>query len=146
MSLVRPHPILSSCGSNPFECHKASIVVKMFSGRYLTDHLQRHWTSNRDGFCLLPACRDLNILGDLQHLLLTCRSLDKSRKNLLLVASKISAEHPYLYEIIHGALSSQNPLLLMQLLLDSSTVQYVIEAVQVYGNFVRDRLLCFGQT
>ena len=56
MSLIRTHPIWSSCGPNPFECHKAVITTRMLSGRYLTDKLQRHWTHNKAGACLLPGC------------------------------------------------------------------------------------------
>ena len=50
MSLMHPHPLLSSCGSKPFEVHKAVTVARMLSGRYLTDKLQRHRTVNRDGY------------------------------------------------------------------------------------------------
>ena len=39
MSLMHPHPLWSSCGSNPFEIHKAITAAKMLSGRYLTDTL-----------------------------------------------------------------------------------------------------------
>ena len=40
MSLAKPHPIWVSCGSNPFECHKAVTAARMLSGRYFTDNLQ----------------------------------------------------------------------------------------------------------
>ena len=40
MSLRQPHSLWSSCGSNPFECHKAVTAARMLSGRYLTDKLQ----------------------------------------------------------------------------------------------------------
>jgi hypothetical protein len=56
MSLRQPHPLWSSCGSNPFECHKAVTAARMLSGRYLTDKLQRHWTQNKPRSCLLPTC------------------------------------------------------------------------------------------
>ena len=69
MSLARPHPIWTSCGSNPFECHKASLASRMLSGRYLTDKLQRHWTVNKAGLCLLPTCSP-PAEGSLDHLLL----------------------------------------------------------------------------
>ena len=42
MSLSSPHPILTSCGSNPFESHKAVLACRMLSGKYLIDRLQRH--------------------------------------------------------------------------------------------------------
>ena len=38
-SLVRPHPLLSTPGSNPHEVSKAVVQCKMKSGRYRTSHL-----------------------------------------------------------------------------------------------------------
>ena len=115
-------------------------------GRYLTDRLQRHWSSNRGRFCLLPACPDLHIEGDLQHFLLSCRSLHQTQERLLHLASRVSVEHPSLHEILNFAFSSPDPSFLIQLLLDSSSVPSVIKAVQVYGLIVRDRLLYLGRT
>ena len=74
MSLVKPHPIWTSCGSNPFEVNKAVIQARMLSGRYITDQLARHWTSNSAGFCTLPNC-SMNTYGSLEHLLLVCPAL-----------------------------------------------------------------------
>ena len=37
MSLTHPHPIWTSCGASPFECHKDGITCRMLSGKYLTD-------------------------------------------------------------------------------------------------------------
>ena len=74
MSLSRPHPIWSSCCSNPFVVHKAETSARMLSGRYLTDKLQRHWTSNQVGECLLPRCNPPSA-GTLEHLLLFCPAL-----------------------------------------------------------------------
>ena len=42
MSLTRPHPIWSTCGSNPYEINKAVVQARMLSGRYVTDQLARH--------------------------------------------------------------------------------------------------------
>ena len=46
MSLTTPHLIWSTCGSNPYEVHKAVIQAKIISGRYVTDKLSRYWTQN----------------------------------------------------------------------------------------------------
>ena len=68
MCLTKPHPIWYSCGSNPFECHKAVIAAMMVSGRYLTDRLQRPWsTNNKEGLCLLPTCCLSQASGTLEH-------------------------------------------------------------------------------
>ena len=40
MSLTNPHPIWTSCNSNPWQVHKAVTACRMLSGRYLTDQLQ----------------------------------------------------------------------------------------------------------
>ena len=75
MSLTKPHLLWTSCGSSSFETHKALITAKMLAGRYLTDSLQRHWTDNKAGVCLLPACKPLQVQGTLVHILLYCASL-----------------------------------------------------------------------
>ena len=52
LSLTKPHPLWSTCGSNPYEIHKAVVQARMLSGKYITDKLPRHcfkWTDNRNG-------------------------------------------------------------------------------------------------
>ena len=56
MSLIRPHPIWTTCGSNPYEVNKAVIQARMLSGRYITDKLACHWTRNTTGTCQLEGC------------------------------------------------------------------------------------------
>ena len=87
MSLTRPHPIWTACGSNPFECHKSVITCRMLSGRYLTDRLQRHWTQNKSGKCLLPNCLP-EAEGSLEHLLLHCPALSHTRSGVLAFTGK----------------------------------------------------------
>ena len=100
MSLTRPHPIWTACGSNPFECHKAVITSRMLSGRYLTDRLQRHWTQNKSGKCLLPNCLPA-AEGSLEHLLLFCPALSTTRSKLLSLCAKTATEDDKLSEIIN---------------------------------------------
>ena len=78
MSLTRPYPIWTSCGAHPFECHKAVTTSCMLSGRYLTVWLQRHWTNEKAGYCLLPAFTSESD-GSLEHILLHCTTLNKTR-------------------------------------------------------------------
>ena len=87
MSLTRPHPIWTTCGSNPFESHKASIASRMLSGRYLTDKLQRHWTMNKTGVCLLPTCSP-PAEGSLEHILLHCPAVSETCAKILKLCSK----------------------------------------------------------
>ena len=145
MSLSRPHPIWTSCGSNPFECHKAVIASRMLSGRYLTDRLQRHWTQNKTGSCLLQNCI-FGSEGSLEHLLLHCKALSRTRERLLSLCTRVASEHSELSRIITSALLSQDPTIIMQLLLDCSTMPDVISASQKGNNFVQDRLLYLGRT
>ena len=146
MSLTKPHPIWSSCGSNPFECHKAVIASRMLSGRYLTDKLQRHWTENKSGFCLLPACESSDADGTLEHLLLFCPSLNNTRERLLELVSSVCLEDESISTILKSVFSSPDPEVPMQFLLDCSTMPAVIQAAQGTRNHVRDRLLYLGRT
>jgi hypothetical protein len=99
MSLIRPPSIWSSCGSNPFECHKAGITTRMLSGRYLTDKLQRQWTHKKAGTCLLLECFP-GSEGSLEHLPLRCEALSHTRSNLMSLCFRVAAECDELYRII----------------------------------------------
>ena len=147
MSLTRPHPIWTACGPNPFEVHKACCAAKMLAGRYLTDWLQRHWTQNKSGRCLLPLCSSLETPGTLEHLLLFCPSLATKRSDLLNLAVRVAAEHPVLSNILDQFLFKQQvPTATIQLLLDCSSIPEVILTKENYGPMIRDRLLYLGRT
>ena len=152
MSLTRPHPIWTACGSNPFECHKAVITSRMLSGRYLTDRLQRHWTLNKSGKCLLPNCFPASD-GSLEHLLLHCSALSLTRSKLLSLCVNIAEEDDKLYNIINSALMSScegsaagSEHRMMQFLLDCTVMPEVVAMTQNSGNVLRDRLLYIGRT
>ena len=145
MSLTSPHPIWTSCGSSPFESHKAITACRMISGKYLTDRLQRHWTQNREGLCLLPTCTPSSE-GSLEHILLHCTALTKTRARQYQLSRTIAQESHLLCEIITSVLDSGNDDLTMQLLLDSSVIPTVIKTTQLFGNHTRDRLLYLGRT
>ena len=145
MSLTKPHPIWTSCGSNPYESHKAVIACRMISGKYLTDKLQKHWTQNKSGFCLLPTCIPGSV-GSLEHLLLHCKALSLTRGKLLKLCDKVAQESVHLYSIITNILQSDNEQLHMQLILDSSVLPAVVQTTQLLGTSVRDRLLYIGRS
>ena len=145
MSLSSPHPILTSCGSNPFEAHKAVSACRMLSGKYLTDRLQRHWTQNREGYCLLPKCFPESD-GSLEHILLHCPALSKTRASLYKLCHSVAQESEMLCETITSILDSDNNDLIMQFILDSSVIPTVIRITQLYGDHTRDRLLYLGRT
>ena len=145
MSLVKTHPVWTSCGSNALEVHKATVTVRMMAGRYQTDMLQRHWTSNKSGYCLLPTFTGNNIPGSLEHLLLYCP--DVKRRSLLQLARSISAELTALHDILDNFLSEfSSEVDSMQLLLDCTVMPSVIRCTQLFGHLLRDRLLYFGRT
>ena len=146
-SLASHHPIWTACGLNPFEVHKASFAVKMLAGRYLTDMLQRHWTPNKSGCCLLPGCAQSRTPSTLQHLLLYCPSLAEKRQKLLLLATRISSEHEALSPILrHFFSETTGPKETMQLLIDCTVIPSIVNLVQTHGTGIRDRLLYLGRT
>ena len=118
----------------------------MLSGKYLTDRLQRHWTENKCGFCLLPACAPFQFDGTLEHLLLFCQSLKTTRERLLELVSKVSAEDNQISFIINTVFYDPDPKVLMQFLLDCTTMPIVIDTTQRSGHKIRDRLLYVGRT
>ena len=58
LSLVTPHRLLKSAGSNMYEVSKAKIQLLFLSRQYPCGERTRHWTldNNREGYCSYPAC------------------------------------------------------------------------------------------
>ena len=81
--LPHPHPSIVSAGPSPYEVTKALVQVLFLSGRYRTEKLCRFWSSNPNGYCLGPLCRERSVVEDEEHILLQCRSLATTRQNLL---------------------------------------------------------------
>ena len=135
MSLVKPHPIWSSCNSNPYEVNKAIVKARMLSGRYPTDKLCRHWTHNRSGLCTLQGCNGES-LGSLEHLVLSCPALQPSRQTCIDFLLSVAHEHPIMKTWIMDTLCSIDTTLVMQFLLDCSTLPRVISLVETHGTHV----------
>ena len=121
-------------------------TCRMISGKYLTDKHQRHWTQNRDGLCLLPACTPPSSEGSLEHILLHCTALAQTRARLYKLSHTVAQESAFLFEIITSILESDNDNLITQFILDSSVIPTVIRTTQAFGNHTRDRLLYLGRT
>ena len=145
MSPTHPHPIWTSCESNPREIHKSVQACRMLSGRYLTDRLQRHWTHNKAGVCLLPLCSPQSE-GSLEHILLHCSALETTRQKLYDLCHKVSQESSELSTIVNKLTLSGDQQLLMQLILDCTVIPDVIKTTQTSGTHTRDRLLYLGRT
>ena len=132
MSLSKPHLLWLTCGENPFEVNKAVIQAKMLSGRYVTDKLSRHWTSNKGGICMLPDCTGLEI-GSLEHLLIFCQALSETRAKLVDLWLVTSKQNPEIYPIITSMLAGQNIETFTQFLLDCSCLPQVVLLQQCSG-------------
>ena len=120
----------------------------MLSGRYLTDRLQRYWTQNKTGKCLLPNCFPSSD-GSLKHLLLHCSALSFTRSKLLSLCAMIADEDDKLYEFINSVLMSScegSEHRMVQFLLDCTVMPEVVAMTQRSGEGLRDRLLYLGRT
>ena len=127
-SLSNSHPILWTAGTNPYEVSKALIQLKMLSGRYRTAMVTRHWTNNKNGWCPSPSCS--TVQESLEHLLLTCPYYDQTRQKLFRLWS--STKNSIVLHLVSSALEFP-PDLLLQFILDASTIPAVISLSQIYG-------------
>ena len=136
-SLVKPPNILTTARS-PYEVSRALTVVRMMSGRYITDHRTRHWDrSNPQGLCrLCPSSPDQPApLGDLAHQLFLCPALQESRLRSVQLWAAHMADRPHLLHVVsHYSLGSQEDSL--SFLLNPSSCPLVIAAAQQYGSGV----------
>jgi hypothetical protein len=139
MSLTTPHLIWSTCGSNPYEVHKAVIQAKMLSGRYVTDKLSRYWTQNKAGICSIPTCTGQDI-GSLEHLLLFCPAFSDARERMVELWQAVASEHQEPHSIIYSVLSGQTVETFVQFLLDCSCFPAVIRLKQNSGLQLVSRL------
>ena len=142
-SLIVPHRIWSSAGSNPFESSKSLVIAKMISGRYRTEELCRFWSANRGGFCLAPTCQ--NVDGDLEHLLLHCPALEPTRAKLRDLWTSKTAGYPSLRSLIKRIWNS-TPDTQVQFILDPCVFPEVISLGQVSGQSLVDHLLYLTRT
>ena len=115
----------------------------MLSGRYRTDRLARHWTSdNPNGLCRLPGCSGQ--VGDLVHILLHCPALAHSREKMITLWSAYMVSRPSLLPVIKQY-SITEPNLFPQLLLDPSCLPLVISTSRNNPDTLHD-CLYLGRT
>ena len=103
----------------------------MLSGRYRTEYLARHWSSNKEGYCLGPQC--YQICESLEHILLWCPSYSSTRKKLVTLWHSNSSPcvTSPVTTILNGPSFSH-----MQFLLDASSHPLVIRLAQDLGSEV----------
>ena len=162
LSLKNPHPIWTSLDGNPYQAKAAKVQALFLSGRYRTNRFCRFWSAtNKEGYCELKTCKDLNIIEDLEHIILYCNGLCETRRRLLSFTTDFIADKPILQPIIDAYLFSSDSNTTMQFLLDCSLLPLVIQAKQKYGPSIhqtlfkitrtwcrslhRDRLKCLGR-
>ena len=145
MSLTRPHLLWSTCGSNPYEIHKAVIQARMLSGRYLTDKLSRHWTKNTLGLCTVPGCTGVDV-GSLEHILLFCPALSTARTNSVALCSQVATESQELSEGLEPLIQTESVDGAVQFLLDCYTFPHVRRLSQTHGSSFINRLFYVTRT
>ena len=92
MSLVKPHPLWLTCGSNPFEVNKAVIQA----GCYLEDTTQICLPVTGQGILMASVCS--HSVVDLK--LAQCQALMEVRRKMMKLMNEVSEESPQLYHII----------------------------------------------
>ena len=145
LSLKKPHPILTSCSSNPFEVNKALVQCKMLSGRYRSDWLCRYWSkTNKDGHCSLCLAPQ----GDLQHMLTSCSTLAPKRKELVTFWFNQSEEDQVLRKLLETKLSASCQELTQFLIDPSPDPDFIIGRQQnefdLNQVFHLTRTFCYG--
>ena len=129
LSLSAPHPLWTTCGSNPWEANEALVVSRMLSGQYISDWHARHWTrENPEGLCLL--CPGKGVPGTIQHLLLYCEALQDKRELIISHLRAQSQENDQLQLLLSNIFSS-SPEDQVQFLLDPSVTPVVISGCQM---------------
>ena len=133
MSLSLPHPIWTSLDGNPYQAKAARIQSLFLAGRYRSESLCRFWSSNRHGYCLLPACIPENIYEDVEHILLRCSGLTDERRRLDLFTSDYVSDKQVLKKIVAMYLYSEDEEHRMQFIIDCSVLPLVIASYQLHG-------------
>ena len=140
MSLLRPHPLWSTCGSNSYEICKSIVQGRMLSSRYRTDKFVRHFT-DCDGSCQL--CQT-NVPGSIEHLLLSCSSLTTTRDKLMDNMIRNSDMCETSKSLVNSAFLTEATS--VQILLDCSTMPDVIAATQAEGTYILEELFRFSRS
>ena len=146
LCLTRPHPIWTSLDNNPYQAKAARIQALFLSGRYRSERLTRFWSQNRDGFCVLPICKNQNIFEDIEHIILRCQGLTDVRRRLHEFTRDYISDKPVIKPVIDAYLYSTDDYLRMQFLLDCSVLPLVILIHQHHGPVIHQQLFRISRT
>ena len=141
MSLLKPHQIWVTAGSNPYEVSKAVVQAQLLSARYRSEQLCRHWSSNDQGWCQSPTCFEQ--VETTEHILVTCPGYQEPRERLKRMW--LSSQEPTIHQLASEALSS-SPEKFLQFVLDCTVIPSVITAKQIHGQVVFQKLFHLTRT
>ena len=142
-TLTTPHPIWSTAVTSSFETRKATVLARMASGRFRTDYLARHWSGNRQGYCLAHTCHQT--AGDLQHLLTQCPALEPVRQRMWDMFCNKSVQFPALLHFLQW-LEKSSPDTQIQFLLDPTAFQEIWEIWELFGQPVYNHVYYLTRT
>ena len=128
MSLSIPHPLITTCGSNPYEINKAVIQLKFLSGRYRTDKLLAHFHKSNSPTCQL-SCDMPDAPGDLQHLLVQCSALSSRRDVLFEYWDVLASTNPVCTTLVKSIKQGSEEMF-VQFLLDCTVVPEVSQLTE----------------
>ena len=123
-----------------FKRNKAIVQARMLSGRYRTEALCSHWTSNKAGHCLLYSCKGHNIKDDITHILVECESLSSTRNNMKALFSNFMMSHTHTIPVLQKFFLSTDATFQTQFLLDCSILPDIIILQQTIGHQILDDL------
>ena len=129
-SLVKPHYMWSTSAKHPFESSKSTIWARMISGRFRTEMFCRHYSNNREGYCLSESCD--KVPGTLEHMLFSCPKLSQIRERLYSMWQSKTVMFPTLHAIVRTVLESDEEAK-ATFFLEPMTDGWVLEDSQKYG-------------
>ena len=125
MSLLRPHPMLSTAGHS-YDTNKMIVQLRMLSGRYRVGSLLRHFSPANSGCCELCGLE----LEDLEHLLVPrCPALQERRRLLLDYMSSVLSKSEAC-AMIFEKMKERNEIQWVQFVLDCSVIPEILNAAQ----------------
>ena len=147
MSLSSTHPLLSSCGSSPYQVSRACVQACYLSGRARIESLTKHWDpANREGYCQL--CKLVKpAVGNLEHLFLSggCPALVDVWLSMISFFNAYMVSRPHLLPVLKACWEVDDQTTL-QFLLDCSVLPDVILLDQQSEENVLDELFYMSRS